>query len=97
MPNRRVFCPLDGAVFSLQSARIPGKNCLSEAQNPSLPDTSPIFRQALAFWPFPAYQRVSGGEEMPEREGLVLRNENILYRAALACLGDPEEAALILG
>lgn len=34
---------------------------------------------------------------MPEREGLVLRNENILYRAALACLGDPEEAALILG
>ena len=67
------------------------------AQNPSLLDTSPIFRQALAFWPFPAYQRVSGGAEMPEREGLVLRNENILYRAALACLGDPEEAALILG
>ena len=32
---------------------------------------------------------------MPDREdleGLVLRNENILYRAALACLGDPEEA-----
>ena len=33
--------------FSLKSARIPAKNCLPAAQNPSLPDTSPIFKQAL--------------------------------------------------
>ena len=47
MPNRRVFCPLDGASFPCNPPGFLRKNCLPAAQNPSLPDTSPIFKQAL--------------------------------------------------
>ena len=47
MPNRRVFCPLDGAIFPCNPPGFLRKNCLPAAQNPSLPDTSPIFKQAL--------------------------------------------------
>ena len=50
MPNRRVFCPLDGAIFPCNPPGFLRKNCLPAAQNPSLPDTSPIFKQALTFW-----------------------------------------------
>ena len=48
MPNRRVFCPLDGAIFPCNPPGFLKKSCLPAAQNPSLPDTSPIFKQALA-------------------------------------------------
>ena len=47
MPNRRVFCPLDGAIFPCNPPGFLRKNCLPAAQNPSLLDTSPIFKQAL--------------------------------------------------
>ena len=47
MPNRRVFCPPDGAIFPCNPPGFLRKNCLPAAQNPSLPDTSPIFKQAL--------------------------------------------------
>ncbi|WP_294475505.1 hypothetical protein, partial [uncultured Intestinimonas sp.] len=50
MPNRRVFCPLDGAIFPCNPPGFLRKNCLPAAQNPSLLDTSPIFKQALVFW-----------------------------------------------
>ena len=48
MPNQRVFCPLDGAIFPCNPPGFLRKNCLPAAQNPSLLDTSPIFKQALA-------------------------------------------------
>ena len=47
MPNRRGFCPLDGAIFPCNPPGFLGQNCLPAAQNPSLLDTSPIFKQAL--------------------------------------------------
>ena len=47
MPNRRVFCPLDGAIFPCNPPGFLRKNCLPAAQNSSLLDTSPIFKQAL--------------------------------------------------
>ncbi|WP_294474869.1 hypothetical protein, partial [uncultured Intestinimonas sp.] len=46
MPNRRGFCPLDGAIFPCNPPGFLGQNCLPAAQNPSLPDTAPIFKQA---------------------------------------------------
>ena len=47
MSNQRVFCPLDGAIFPCNPPGFLRKNCLPEAQNPPLLDTSPIFKQAL--------------------------------------------------
>ena len=49
-PTGGSFAPLDGAIFPWNPPGFLRKNCLPAAQNPSLLDTSPIFKQALVIY-----------------------------------------------
>ena len=77
MPNQRVFCPLDGAIFPCNPPGFLRKNCLPAAQNPSLLDTSPIFKQALAKipvenpWEIFAYLPFGNWNECPDTPELM--------------------------